>query len=240
MALPTSRYYDMAPIAQAQLIRGFLRWAFRLPGNQAVTTGGQGLGQRAIAAGVWRPIVLPANGVMATGGEGIVHLWCRVDPNNLTIQDRVVVKNVVSGSTRYLDPHNWASDTVGGEPLECRQANVVWSVTTPADRKHIQACLGWGDVVPPHYVAQNYRYKIYNEYCAHKNLHKIMKNQPKRKKKGAVRRGRRQFPEPFLWYMFESLAKACIGMNRAYMYTGVVHQDLHPGNGKQSIEAADI
>lgn len=225
--LHTLRFAGMAPNHQSLLKNRFLNWAFRVPGNHGVTTGGQGLGQRAPAAGNWMPITLPNGGVMATGAEGIVHLWCRVDPNNLTIQDRVVVKNVVSGSIRYLDRNNWFNRTVGGEPLECRQANEVWSARAVADQQHIQACLGWGDVVPtttPQVVPQTYRYKVYNEYCAHKNLNKVMKNQPKKKKPGAVKKGRRQFPEPFLWYMFESLAKACVGMDAAYNDVGVVHQ----------------
>ena len=222
MAAPTPRFVNMAPNNQVQLVRRFLSWVFTLPGNHGVRTGGWGQGQRAIAAGAWRPITSP-NGVMATGAEGIVHLWCRVDPHTLVIQDRVVVKEVVSGSARYLDPDNWVNNIVGSEPLECHQANVVWVATPVADRQHIEACLGWGGVKPTH-TPQTYRYKLYHEYCAHKNLHRVMKNQPRKKRPGAVRRGRRQFPEPFLWYMFESLAKACVGMDGAYNGRGLVHQ----------------
>lgn len=156
--------------------------------------------------------------------EGIVHLWCRVDPLTQIIRDRVVVKEVVSGAQRYLDPNNWLNAQVGGEPLECHQANVVWLATAPANQQHIQDCLGWGAVLPTVAPQQTYRYKLYHEYCAHANLSKVMKNQPKRKKKGAARKGKRQFSEPFLWYMFESLAKACVGMDAAYASNGVVHQ----------------
>lgn len=221
---PTPRFAEMARDHQALLINRFINWIFTLPGNHGVTTGGQGQGQRAIAAGNWQPV---PGGVMATGGEGIVHIWCDVDPNNQRILDRIVVKNVVSGSIRYQDRNNWHDRNVGGEPLECRQANEVWSATTAASQQHIHACLGWGGVVPtttPQVIPQTYQYKLYHEYCAHKNLNKIMKNQPKRKRPGTVRRGRRQFPEPFLWYMFESLAKACVGMDVAYNNVGVVHQ----------------
>jgi hypothetical protein len=222
------RFVDMQPAARTRLIDRFLTWAFTLPGGHptGITTGGQGQGQRVIGGGPnWMPIASP-NGVMVTGAEGIVHLWCDVDPNNQTIQDRVVVKNVVSGSQRYLDRNNWANRIVGGEPLECHQANVIWVAATAANQQHIQACLGWGDVVltTTPQAQQTYRYKLYHEYCAHKNLDKVIKNQPKRKKKWAARKGRKQFPEPFLWYMFESLAKACVGMDAAYNNSGVVHQ----------------
>ena len=235
------RFDDLPPIVQALLRTGCLNWGFvpppatttgGLPSTHPVgtATGGRGQGrdntQRPIAAGGnWLPIVVP-NGVMATGAEGIVHLWCDVDPHNGQILDRIVVKNVVMGSVRYLDRDNWAGRHVGGEPLECQQANAVWLATAQADRQHIQDCLGWGDVVPPltPQDQQKYRYKLYHEYCAHKNLDKVMKNQPKKKKKGAAKKGKKQFPEPFLWYMFESLAKACVGMNAAHTNVGVVHQ----------------
>jgi serine/threonine protein kinase len=173
----------------------------------------------------------PQNDVMATGAEGIVHLWCDIDPNTRIIRDRVVVKNVVSGSARYMDPHNWANGIVGGKPLEYHQANVIWAATPPAHQQHIQGCLGWGGVVPTTVpiAQQTFRFKLYNEYCAHGNLHRLMKTQPKRKKWGAKKKGKKSFPEPFLWYMFESLAKACAGMEAAYTHPngtsdGVVHQ----------------
>jgi hypothetical protein len=219
------RFDDRTPNAKIRLMNRFLNWAFRPPPPAGSATGGRGPRPRAIAGhnNNWLPIIVP-NGIMATGAEGIVHLWCQVDPATLLIRDRVVVKEVVSGSQRYLDPNNWLNASVGGEPLECHQANVVWSATAPANQQHIQDCLGWGAVLPTTAPQQTYRYKLYHEYCAHANLSKVMKNQPKRKKKGAARKGKRPFPEPFLWYMFESLAKACQGMDAAYASNGVVHQ----------------
>ena len=238
MAVPTPRFHGMAPATQARLMDRFLNWVFAPPPAAppagpptgypvGVPTGGRGQGrdstQRPITGGNWLAITAPS-GVMATGAEGIVHLWCRVDPATQTILDRVVVKNVISGSSRYLNRSNWVNRRVGGQPLECHQANLVWLATAPADRQHIQDCLGWGAVVPPNTAQQTYRYKLYHEYCAHANLNKVMKNQPKRKKMGAARKGKRPLPEPFLWYMFELLAKACIGMDAAYPPCGVVHQ----------------
>jgi hypothetical protein len=231
------RFADMAPAAQDRLIQRFRNWAFLPPpAPHAVghATGGRGQGQRLIASNThavptnWVGIP-PPNGVMATGAEGVVHLWCDVDPHTQIIRDRVVVKNVVSGAARYMYPHNWANGIIGGEPLECHQANVVWLATTQADRQHIQECLGWGAVVSPTNVHQTYKYRLYHEYCAHGNLHRVMKTQPKRKKSGAKKKGKKSFPEPFLWYMFESLAKACVGMEAAYTLPdgtsdGVVHQ----------------
>lgn len=168
---------------------------------------------------------------MATGAEGIVHLWCDVNPTTHLIRDRVVVKEVVSGSVRYLNRNNWVNRQVGGQPLECYQANAVWEATAPADRQHIQECLGWGDIRPPTTIPahRTYRYKLYHEYCAHKNPDKVMKILPRMRKAGTAKKGKRQFPEPFLWYMFESLAKACVGMDAAYDHPngtsdGVVHQ----------------
>ncbi|KAK6007135.1 hypothetical protein QM012_006143 [Aureobasidium pullulans] len=222
MANPTPRLADMAHNARVLVMHTFRNWVFRPPVNQ-------GAG-RQLAPGNWIGIP-PANGIMAVGAEGVVHLWCDVDPTTQMIRDRVVVKHVVSGQVRYQDPFNWVNNQVGGEPLECRQANLVWAAMPNATvQQHIQPCLGWGDVVPPHVVAQTYQYKLYHEYCSHSSLNRVMKNQPKKKKKGAIRKGRKQFPEPFLWYMFESLAKACVAMDRVYNGTGLVHQDIHPGN----------
>lgn len=195
----------------------FRNWPFVPPANQ-------GAGQRGIPLGNWIGIP-PTNGVMAVGAEGVVHLWCDVDPTTQRIRDRVVVKHVVSGQARYQDPVNWVNQQVGGVPLECHNANLVWAAMhAPADRQHIQSCLGYGDVVPPHVAPQTYQYKLYHEYCPQSSLNRVMKNQPRKKKKGANRKGRKQFPEPFLWYMFESLAKACDAMNRTYSMTGLVHQ----------------
>jgi hypothetical protein len=231
------RFADMTSAAQDRLIQRFRNWAFLPPPAPPAAghaTGGRGQGQRLIASNThtvptnWVGIP-PPNGVMATGAEGVVHLWCDVDPHTQMIHDRVVVKTVVLGSARYLDQNNWVNRTVGGEPLECHQANVVWLATTQADRQHIQECLGWGAVVSPTNVHQTYKYRLYHEYCAHKNLDKVMKILPRRRKAGAARRGKKRFPEPFLWYMFESLAKACVGMEAAYTHAngisdGVVHQ----------------
>ncbi|KAG9684367.1 hypothetical protein KCU95_g13032, partial [Aureobasidium melanogenum] len=224
MANPAPRLADMAANAKLLVMHTFRNWPFVPPANQ-----GAGRPQP-IAPGNW--LGIPTAGiVMAVGAEGVVHLWCDVDPVTQTIRDRVVVKHVVSGQVRYQDPDNWVNNQVGGQPLECHQANLVWAaIPNPAVQQHIQSCLGWGDVVPPHVVPQTYQYKLYHEYCSQSSLNRVMKNQPRKKKTGAKRKGRKQFSEPFLWYMFESLAKACVAMDTVYNNTGLVHQDMHPGN----------
>ncbi|KAI4728445.1 hypothetical protein E4T49_03837 [Aureobasidium sp. EXF-10728] len=219
-----ARFVDLTAHIQNQITQTFRAWGFTPP------NGGIGQNQRAIAAGNWHGIA-PANGVLATGGEGVVHVWCRVDPLTQRIQDRIVVKLVVAGSVRYGLPRNWANHNVGnGEPMECHLANLVQSGLGIADQQHVLSCLGWGDIEP-----NNWRYKLYFEYCQHSNLDGLMKIQPRRKKPGAARRGRKQFAEPFLWYLFESLAKACDAMDNTYP-EGLVHQDLHPGNSEQLAE----
>ncbi|KAG9560183.1 hypothetical protein KCU71_g9138, partial [Aureobasidium melanogenum] len=224
MANPAPRLADMAANARDLVMHTFRNWPFVPPANQGAGR------QQPIAAGNWLPI--PTAGiVMAMGAEGVVHLWCDINTATQRIRDRVVVKHVVSGQTRYLDPDNWVNNQVGGQPLECHQANIVWAaIPNPADQQHIQSCLGWGDVVPPHVAPQTYQYKLYHEYCSQSSLNRVMKKQPRKKKAGAVRKGRKQFPEPFLWYMFESLAKACVAMETVYNNNGLVHQDMHPGN----------
>lgn len=223
MANPAPRLADMVANVRLQVIQAFRNLPFVPPAHQ-----GAGRQQQIAPATVanWLGIP-PANDVMATGAEGVVHVWCDVHPTTRIIRDRVVVKRVVSGQVRYQDPVNWVGGHVGGEPLECHYANQVWAAMPAADRQHIQSCLGWGDVVPPHAPAaqQTYQYKLYHEYCSQSSLNRVMKTtQPRRKKKGATKKGRKQLPEPFLWYMFESLAKACDAMNRSYPGVGLVHQ----------------
>ncbi|KAG2168301.1 hypothetical protein JADG_008040 [Aureobasidium aubasidani] len=41
---------------------------------------------------------------------------------------------------------------------------------------------------------------------------------------------KRAWPEPFIWYMFRSLARACLAMEKTYNGTGMVHGDLQAGN----------
>ncbi|KAG9947017.1 hypothetical protein KCU85_g6171, partial [Aureobasidium melanogenum] len=225
MANPAPRFADMAANVKAQVMHAFRNWPFVPPANPGV-----GRPQPITSSNNWRPIP-SENTVMATGAEGVVHLWCDVDTATQRILDRVVVKHVVSGQTRYQDPDNWVNNQVGGEPLECRQANLVWAaIPNPAVQQHIQSCLGWGDVVAPDVVPQTYQYKLYHEYCSQSSMNRVMKNQPRKKRPCAKRKSRKQLPEPFLWYMFESLAKACVAMDTTYNPRGLVHQDMHPGN----------
>jgi hypothetical protein len=88
------RFGDETPNAKLRLMNRFLNWAFRPPPPAGSATGGRGPGPRprAIAGhnNNWLPITAP-NGIMATGAEGIVHLWCQVNPATLIIRDRVVV-----------------------------------------------------------------------------------------------------------------------------------------------------
>ncbi|KAI5274533.1 hypothetical protein E4T47_02455 [Aureobasidium subglaciale] len=220
MAVPNARraFLDMTRALRNTIKLQFRAWVLQAPANQAA-------GQRAVTAGTWIGIP-PANDVLATGGEGVVHVWCQIDAATNLIIDRVVVKLVVSGWARFDLARTWHGG-VGQEPMECHQSNLVWANMAPADRKYILSCLGWGGVDP-----QTRRYKLYYEYCDHGNLNNLMKIQkPKRKKVGKSKKGRKQFPEPFLWYMFESLAKACVAMEATYTQ-GLMHGDLHPGNRK--------
>jgi hypothetical protein len=86
----------------------------------------------------------PTRKGFAEGSEGLVNLWCLLDGDQ-KITDRIVVKQVHPGATRYNDPLNWKDGAVGGEPRECAMANAVWPALPVAHKKHVLECLGWGD-----------------------------------------------------------------------------------------------
>lgn len=110
-------------------------------------------------------------------------------------------------------------NNVGTEPLECRQANLAWALRP----QHILSCLGYGDV-----DNVNCRYKLYFEYCDHGNMKTMIEVQ----KNGRRRRDKKtkpnlKWPEPFLWYLFRSLADACLAMEGVYPVPAQTSGMLH-------------
>lgn len=102
-------FMHLTAVAQQRVKRAFRNWRFVRPPWQPED-------QRSITAGDW-VAVPPSDDVLATGGEGVVHLWCKIDPQTSVIIDRVIVKQVVPGAARYLMPRNWRTGNVGGEPI---------------------------------------------------------------------------------------------------------------------------
>jgi hypothetical protein len=164
----------------------------------------------------------PAKKGFGEGSEGLVNLWCLLDGDQ-KIADRIVIKQVHPGATRYEDPSNWRDGVVGGEPRECAMANAVWSALPAADKKYVLECLGWGNCRG----TPRWRYRLYFEYSAHGDLSTIIREQ----KGDSVRAGQKRkadddadlLPEPFIWYLFESLAKAVWAMDKAGDRQGVIH-----------------
>lgn len=196
--------------AQQRVKRAFRNWRFVRPPWQPED-------QRSITAGDW-VAVPPSDDVLATGGEGVVHLWCKIDPQTSVIIDTVIVKQVVPGAARFLMPRNWRNGNVGGEPMECYQMNLVQAQMSQRDRQHIVDCLGWGGI-----DSRLWRYKLYMEYCVYGDLTMIMRQQKNQRHTGRSRKFKRAWPEPFIWYMFRSLARACLAMEKTYNGTGMVH-----------------
>lgn len=156
----------------------------------------------------------PTQKGFAEGSEGIVNLWCLLDGDD-KIVDRIIVKQVHPGATRYDDPSNWRDGVVGGEPRECAMANTVWAALPDADKKHVLECLGWGDCKGE----PRWRYRLYFEYSAYGDLSTIIRGQ----KGDSVFAGQKRkaddddvlLPEPFIWYVFKALAKAVGAMDEA-------------------------
>ncbi|THZ12683.1 hypothetical protein D6C91_08330 [Aureobasidium pullulans] len=210
-------FMHLTAVAQQCVKRAFRNWRFVRPPWQPED-------QRSITAGDW-VAVPPSDDVLATGGEGVVHLWCKIDPQTSVIIDRVIVKQVVPGAARFLMPRNWRNGNVGGEPMECYQMNLVQAQMSQRDRQHIVDCLGWGGI-----DSRLWRYKLYMEYCVYGDLTMIMRQQKNQRHTGRSRKFKRAWPEPFIWYMFRSLARACLAMEKTYNGTGMVHGDLQAGN----------
>jgi hypothetical protein len=164
----------------------------------------------------------PTNKGFAEGSEGLVNLWCLLDGDQ-KIADRIIVKQVHPGAARYEDPSNWKDGIVGGEPRECAMANAVWAALPAAHKSYVLECLGWGD----YKGSPIWRYRLYFEYSAHGDLSTIIRGQ----KGDSVRAGQKRkaddgdvlLPEPFIWYLFESLAKAVWAMDKAGDRQGIVH-----------------
>ncbi|KAI4748114.1 hypothetical protein E4T50_01578 [Aureobasidium sp. EXF-12298] len=164
----------------------------------------------------------PTQKGFAEGSEGLVNLWCLLDGDD-KIVDRIIVKQVHPGATRYDDPSNWKDGVVGGEPRECALANAVWAALPDAHKKHVLECLGWCDCKGE----PRWRYRLYFEYSAHGDLSTIIQGQ----KGDLVRTGQKRkadddevlLPEPFIWYLFESLAEVICAMTLAGDGQGMIH-----------------
>jgi len=159
----------------------------------------------------------------AEGSEGLVNLWCLLDDDQ-KIADRIIVKQVHPGATRYNDPSNWKDGIVGGEPRECAMANTVWSALPVAHKKYVLGCLGWGDCRGE----PRWRYRLYFEYASHGDLSTIIQGQ--KGDSACVGQERKadadkdvMLPEHFIWYLLESLARVVWAMDRAGDKQGIIH-----------------
>ncbi|KAI5274531.1 hypothetical protein E4T47_02453 [Aureobasidium subglaciale] len=222
---PAKGYWAAIPERIQDLIAAsFHNLPFAVPTNWPI--------ERSISTnGRWVPAPLgPAKRGFGEGSEGLVNLWCLLDENNV-VSDRIIVKQVHVGATRYNDPSNWTNGTVGGEPRECAMANAVWGTLSESHRKHVLECLGWGDCRGE----PRWRYRLYFEYCDHGDLTTIVEAQ----RRDAVAPGKKRkanddgdgdvlLPEPFIWYLLGSLAKATVGLEAA----DILHGDMQMQNGR--------
>ena len=77
------------------------------------------------------------------------------------------------------------------------------------DEKHVVDCLGWGDVRGN----PRWRYKLYLEFAEYGSLiDRIAAQRRHPAKKPGGQPYQKPFPEPFLWMLFEALAKAAAAM----------------------------
>ncbi|KEQ93798.1 hypothetical protein AUEXF2481DRAFT_6379 [Aureobasidium subglaciale EXF-2481] len=220
---PAKGYWAAIPERIQELIAAsFHNLPFAVPTNWPI-------GRSISTNGRWVPAPLgPGKRGFGEGSEGLVNLWCLLDENNV-VGDRIIIKQIHVGATRYNDPSNWTDGTVGGEPRECAMANAVCGALPESHAEHVLECLGWGDCRGE----PRWRYRLYFEYCNYGDLTTIVEAQRRdtvapgsKRKADDDGDGDVLLPEPFIWYLLESLAKATVGLDKA----DILHGDMQMRN----------
>jgi hypothetical protein len=153
---------------------------------------------------------------LGEGGQGCAGLWVKRDPVTQTIIDRVVIKE-----TAMYNWNNWNA-WAGKDNKIPSEVYISQLMRKNYNTVQIFAHRVWGT---PHFT-----YRAYMEYCALGDLATIDE---------LYRQKQLRIPEPFLWRLFEDLARAAIAMEnpaKAGEKIGpgsfVAHMDIKPGNSK--------
>lgn len=169
--------------------------------------------------GTWRP-----SGYVGSGGDGVVGLWCEVDPSTNRIIDRIAIKQVTPGQARYDDHNHWKNGVIGGTPLEFDNGIRLFAELASSGRgleKYITRALGFSTPNDEYYL-----YNLYFEYCAYGTVYNVVREQRAVTRKVMGLTIPTQVPEPFIWYFLESMVKVAVSMESI----GMVHKDLQAGN----------
>ncbi|THW91948.1 hypothetical protein D6D15_03493 [Aureobasidium pullulans] len=224
---PAKGYWQALPeFIQALVADSFHNFVFTGPPNQTI--------DRPIPVSTdntrWVPVPRASTKKgFAEGSEGLINLWCLLDSDDKII-DRIIIKQIHPGCQRYEDSSNWKDGNVGGEPRECAMTNSVWSALATDNRKHVLECLGYGDCKGE----PRWRYRLYFEFSEREDLSRMIEAQREGQSSTGQKRkaddGDTLFPEAFLWYLLESLAKVVVAMDQAGDKGGVLHGDLQAAN----------
>jgi hypothetical protein len=208
-----------------RLTLDFLGWNFRGPTDSQRSALRRELEP---STSNWQPVY--QHRPLASGGMGLVHMWVCTDANQHII-DKVIVKECISGEEHFELPNQWVGDVVGGMPREFHMANEIYDELSESDagaEKHVTECLGWGDV--RNGGPRLWGYKLYFEYCEHLNLHKFIMRQIRGHSRTRANVTTHShwipFPEGFLWYLFESLVRVAVGMEKQ----NILHGDMQASN----------
>lgn len=217
---PAKGYWQALPeFIQALVADSFHNFVFTGPPNQTI--------DRPIPVStdntIWVPVPRASTQKgFAEGSEGLINLWCLLDSDDKII-DRIIIKQIHPGCQRYEDSSNWKDGNVGREPRECAMANSVWTALATDNRKHVLECLGYGDCKGE----PRWRYRLYFEFSEHEDLSRMIEAQREGQSSTGQKRkaddGDTLFPEAFLWYLLESLAKVVVAMDQAGDKGGVLH-----------------
>ncbi|TKA81902.1 hypothetical protein B0A49_00135 [Cryomyces minteri] len=163
---------------------------------------------------------------LGAGGLGCVGLWILKDNDGNCIR-RVAVKQVLVQQMYWNSPHFWHS-------VDWTQPNEAWLLSRVYQAEP-KAAIGY---VKCSVDRAKRKFRLFTEFCPHGSLSSVIEE---------YKRGESPLPEPFLWHVFECLARACLVMQQGAVNgpaagwdKEIVHRDLKPGNTYPTPKLADF
>lgn len=154
--------------------------------------------------------------MIGRGGQGFANLYVQLD-SSATILDRRVVKDTYMDAWQWMHAACWFPDVYDSDsrkPVEVKALEVLRDMAGD----FVVSCTD--AVLSP----EKRMYRIFLEYCSREDLAE------------RVYFCGMKMPEPFIWYVFESLVRAAIFMEqsvwdaKAKKSLTIVHRDIKPGN----------
>ncbi|KAK4996453.1 hypothetical protein LTR66_003951 [Elasticomyces elasticus] len=175
---------------------------------------------------------------LGAGGMGSAGVWLRQDENH-NVVSRIVAKETWLGTRSWGAMESWAGDVTNLATRRPMEHHITEKMATRTDNS-VQYLGGSVD-------RRRMSHRTLLELCGHGTLDDIINiyashlpRQIERNGNRHIPEGTENIPEPFLWYVFDSLAKAVAAMagdrvvDRERMarcdVKEVVHRDIKPQN----------